>query len=415
MQGNPYGAVPDALKETRLTLRDLMADHLANKVAEGRLNLAKLSAETETAMVGANLKKEEMVNLRDLTRLKQQDTQFEESRAQRAGEFEQTMGLQERGQALQATAQQDANAIAKGHLGVAQAGEERARREENRKNEVKTAGEWVTAAGMNKGILDFMGVDPNQKFKRADAEALYGTLQTTMKSNPSLGFMAYGYTLRGELTNLQEQLRNPNLPPAQAAELRKKYDASLAKFETLDKLIMAEKTPDQAKIVESARRTWTDNSDLSTKYKNFDAFLTDFQRDVTKVRGVFQEDIGKLKTNAEKKSPADIEAAIKGINTIVSDIKAGKYGLDPRNVAIIQKMTQAVQMEKAPQILDSLQRIVKSDAAERKAPVKAAANTVVNNESNDLYGALPAAATQDQAITLPSLAASRKAGMQIRY
>jgi hypothetical protein len=70
-QGNPYGAVPAALRETRLTLRYLMGDFLENKIAEGRLNLEIKKAETETAMVGAGIEKDRLTDLRELAKMRQ--------------------------------------------------------------------------------------------------------------------------------------------------------------------------------------------------------------------------------------------------------------------------------------------------------------------------------------------------------
>jgi hypothetical protein len=211
---------------------------------------------------------------------------------------------------LQTKTQEEANAIAQRHMVVAETAEARAGREEARKNEVKTTSEWAQAAGISPDLLGFLGLDGKQKLRRQDAEHLHGTVQAMFKSNPSLGFMANGYAMRGDLTRMQEQLKDPNLPPAQAAELRTKYAATLSKFETLDQLIMAEKQPDQAKIVETARKTWSEDPTMATKYKNFDEFLQEFHKDVKNVRGVFQEDIKKLKTAGTappaKITPADV-------------------------------------------------------------------------------------------------------------
>lgn len=319
MNGNPYGAVPDALKETRLTLRDLMADHLANKVAEGRLNLAKISAETETAMVGANLKKEEMVNLRDMARLTQQANQFQEGQATRAGEFATTTGLAREGLNLQTKTQEDADAIEKRRVGVAESAEQRAAREETRKNEVKTAAEWVQAAGIAPGLLDFLGVDPTKPVKRQDAEHLYTTMQATFKSNPALGFMAHGYALKRDLLDLQDQLKTPNLAPEKAAALQNVYNAKFRNFEILDKLIQAEKTPNQAEIIKQAREAYTNVPGLTTEFPTFGKFLDSFSKDVATARSIFQDDIKKLKGGLpDKDAPtnAKIDELVKTITLL---------------------------------------------------------------------------------------------------
>lgn len=75
---NPYGAVPEALKDTRLTLRDIMADMLNTKKMEGELSLAKSKAETETALVSQGIERDRLRNTMDITRLEQTDRQHQQ-------------------------------------------------------------------------------------------------------------------------------------------------------------------------------------------------------------------------------------------------------------------------------------------------------------------------------------------------
>jgi len=44
---NPYGAVPAVLEQTRLTLRDIMAGYVNQKIQESKLNLAQKQMEVE--------------------------------------------------------------------------------------------------------------------------------------------------------------------------------------------------------------------------------------------------------------------------------------------------------------------------------------------------------------------------------
>jgi len=74
---NPYGAVPEALSQSRLALRDIMADYLAQKTLEANLNVAQKKAEIETAQVAANLKLGELANERDLARTAAEAQRFE--------------------------------------------------------------------------------------------------------------------------------------------------------------------------------------------------------------------------------------------------------------------------------------------------------------------------------------------------
>jgi lantibiotic modifying enzyme len=125
-----------------------------------------------------------------------------------------------------------------------------------------------------------------------------------------MSLMATGYGLKNELIDIQQKLQTPGLPPEQIAALKQKYDKGLSKFETLDRLIMAEKTPDQAKIVQAARQSYNDNPALSTKYSDFDKYLTDFEKNVTKARGVFQDDIVKLKAATADKEISDAKSKV---------------------------------------------------------------------------------------------------------
>jgi nicotinic acid mononucleotide adenylyltransferase len=75
---NPYGAVPQALENSRLALRDIMADHLATKQMAANLDLAVKKAETENAMVGANLERQRMGQELDLAKMAQSQQQWQQ-------------------------------------------------------------------------------------------------------------------------------------------------------------------------------------------------------------------------------------------------------------------------------------------------------------------------------------------------
>jgi len=66
---NPYGAVPEALDKSRITLRDIMTDMLMSKKMENELSLARAKADTDTALVNADIEKNKLTNLRDMAAL----------------------------------------------------------------------------------------------------------------------------------------------------------------------------------------------------------------------------------------------------------------------------------------------------------------------------------------------------------
>lgn len=109
---NPYGAVPRALENSRLALRDIMSDYLATKTMDANMNLMMKKAETENAMVGANLERARMGQELDLAKMAQGqqnwqqtfDQHKEESQANRQFK-ERELGLQEKRDARAAHAQ----------------------------------------------------------------------------------------------------------------------------------------------------------------------------------------------------------------------------------------------------------------------------------------------------------------------
>lgn len=289
MTGNPYGAVVDALKDTRVTLKDIMAAHLQNKVLEGRLNLEAKKSETSLAQVASAIERERMLDAR------QQE------------QFTKRMGMEER------------------RVSLAEAAGRRADQEAQRNNEIRTIGEWVQNAGMPAGIIDFLGVDPNRKISRQDAQAVYGNLQNAFKTNPSMGFMVKGYNLRRELTDLQNQLQAAGLEPAAKEKLTKLYDKKLSSFKMLDEFIMAQKAPDSARIAQVARQTWTDNPELQTQYENFDKFLPAFSKSMQQIRSVFQEDIERFsKGKKTLERPAATEKDIQDMQALSARFTASK-------------------------------------------------------------------------------------------
>lgn len=296
MVKNPYGAVPAALKETRLTLRDIASDMLGTRAEQNRLSLEQSKAKSELAMIAANLDRDRLIDQRQTEQFNKTFTlqqAAEERRAQEAKrqdeQFNKTYSLR------QAAEEREAEQFNK-TFSLQQAAEERRAREEARQNEVKTAGEWIKEAGWPPAMVDVFGIESDTKVARRDATLTYTTLATALQKNPGLAMLVYGFKLRGTLLDMQDKMNNPDLTPQQQTSLRQEYDVVLQKFNNLDQLIMAAKEPDQTKIVESARRVWSENPDMAAQYKNFDGFLTAFQSDIKNARGVFHDEIKRLRS-----------------------------------------------------------------------------------------------------------------------
>ena len=336
MISNPYGAVPEALNQTRLSLRDIMSDYLANKVAEGNLMIAQARTENDRSAIEANLEQSRAADTRDLARI-----------AMSADQFNKSYGLQERETSLRETMEPQKLQLDQDRVKIMQAGEARAAREEARMNQVKTIGDWADQAGIHRGILDMNGLNPQMRVSRRDAETTLNNFRTQIQMHPSLGFIAHGYSLKSDLVDLQNKLSDKTLSKEDRAALQTTYDKKFQAFKNLDDFIMKEKQPDQARIADTARKTYADNPDLQTQFPNFESYLEAFNKDLQKTRGIFQNDIATFQANQAKMSkPAGFEQSLAGIQKSISEVSKDKNWND-RIAAGIGQRIQAGQYEDA--------------------------------------------------------------------
>jgi hypothetical protein len=215
MNRNPYGAVPEALKETRLTLRDLMTAHLENKVAEGRLGLEKAKADTELAMVGANIKRDEIASLRDTARMKQDADQFGLGLMQRQKEQDVNAGFRERelsqthdfrNRELDMQAKRDKISADTARHAL----------------EKKPVSVWLQQSGIDPRVAPLLGfTDTNQTLTREDARHLAGNLAGYV---PHLEAGLAAQDMRA----IQDAL--PKAKPEELPALQQKYETAARRF-----------------------------------------------------------------------------------------------------------------------------------------------------------------------------------------
>ncbi len=173
---NPYGAVPEALKETRLSLRDIMADYMATKVRESNLKLDLAKVNTETELVRSGAERDKIANLRELARIDIDKGQAAEAvRANQAREK-----LTGEGQAAEAAYRKD-TLTQQGRVIPSQIAENEARTKFadtqtdviNRGLEKQPLSSWAQSEGIDPEILTAMGFsDPNASYTRNDADKL---------------------------------------------------------------------------------------------------------------------------------------------------------------------------------------------------------------------------------------------------
>jgi hypothetical protein len=222
MQGNPYGAVPEALKETRLTLRDLMTAHLENKVAEGRLGLEKAKADTELAMVGANIKRDEIASLRDAAKMKQDADQFGLGLLNRQNEFGVTTDLKKQDMEQTATAERNRNAIAQGHLSVDQARGKREAAASSKALRRLPLSEWLKISGTDARVAADLGLNnPNMLLYEDEAKEFYA-------NNKGLVPHLEAKWAYKDMKEHEELLSNT--PQTELPKLEKQYNATRDRF-----------------------------------------------------------------------------------------------------------------------------------------------------------------------------------------
>lgn len=318
---NPYGAVPEALTQTRLSLRDIMTDMLMTKKMEQDLSLAKSKAETETAIVAANTERDKLSNAKDMA------VMGETSRRNMATEqnASDTLALHQQGQdfvqnvqfpaqmSLQERNLESEIPVRKAHAASLRATTAAAMNEEKRKNEVVSAKDFADRMGAGHW-LPMLGIDPNDKRPAYQWGEFKDKVKALETSHPAMALTGYGYHLKSDLENLVSQYHTPGLDTdvkaAQKVQIGKKFN----ELQALNKMILEIKEPDATKVVSEARKHWSDNPQTQEKYKNFDEFLPDYNASVKKMRSVF---IGDLKGIAKEVIDPNYDVVMKSaMNTI---------------------------------------------------------------------------------------------------
>lgn len=367
---NPYGAVPEAMNNTRLSLRDIMQDYLANKVTESNLEIAKAKTEVDRGAIEANLEQARMSNTRDLAGLAQREYQFDQNLNQTAEQFRQNHQLNTEKFQADKSAQDR-------QIKIMEAENARKNREEARMNEVRTIGDWATRAGLGRGVLDMNGLDPNMKMSRRDAAQALESWQIMVKSHPAMGFMAHGYNLKSDLQDLQAKLSDPNLAAADKEALQKTYDKKFKQFQYLDDFIMKEKMPDQAKIADTARKTYSENPNLQTIYPNYESYLQAFTKDLQQTRSIFQGDIESLKQKSmEISKPTDFNARLATATSQIAQVSKDKAWND-RIAAGVNQRIQAGQWNDALSYAEGHLRQILNKNKKPGSAVTTAASVIV--------------------------------------
>lgn len=306
---NPYGAVPEALQQTRLSLRDIMADMLATKKMEADLSLAKTKAETETALVGANIERDRLQNLKDIatiTETSRHHGAIEKNAAdtlsahkehnlwQRETVFPEEMRLKREDLASEDRSRRASAAASYASAAHSRAATAASAEERRRMNMVVSAGDFASGFGA-RHILPMFGIDENETRPAWQWQNMGKTIQSFMTQHPSAAILSAGYQMKSELESLASQYSTPGLDAKSKQALKEQIGTRLNQLSLLDQTIMSNKEPDPTKIAEAARRTWADNPQLQAQYGKYDEFLSDFNKDLQQARSHFKNDMLSIK------------------------------------------------------------------------------------------------------------------------
>lgn len=302
---NPYGAVTEAIKDTRVSLRDIMADTLMNKKMESDLALAKSKAETETAMVNAGINRDTLnnqLNMAHLSETSRHNIAGEDEAVTNTGINQQRANTEETlGNKNVLIAQQNADtnaATGKAHVANLAASTAALARAAAADNEVLTAKQYADRRGAGH-LIDMMGIDPNMKLRAFQWAPLGHNIEGLMKTSPAMQVMGTGYELKNQIQDLSRQYNTPGLDPVVKAKIKTDMTAKLDQYQKLDQFIINIKEPDATKIAESARKLWADNPQLATQFKNYDEFSSDFANNLKQTRSAFHDDIANIKKRME--------------------------------------------------------------------------------------------------------------------
>ncbi|MEN6421328.1 MAG: hypothetical protein ABFD76_05215 [Smithella sp.] len=281
---NPYGATAAALKDTRLTLRDIAAGILANKKMESDLKLGEAKANTETAMVQAGITRDQLHN--DL----QMASLSESTRANKAREANDTSQI--------GIAQKNADTqrmIGESTARMHNAQTRNLDQEAARANEVLTANQYAMRMGAP-GMPEMLGIDPNTKQTAAQWAPMGQNILGLLKQSPAMQITYQGYKIKSQLEGISRQYNTPGLDAKTKTKLKKDMEAKYDQLQRMDNFIMSVKEPDAAKVAGDAQKFWIENQGqkILSKYTDYNEFLQDYTNDIKQTRGVFHNDLARL-------------------------------------------------------------------------------------------------------------------------
>jgi len=294
---NPYGAVPEALRETRLTLRDIMADLLSTKVQESKHKLALAELDAEKKVMELQGEKMRLGAEIDLATVASEKDWREEK-----------MGLE-----TERLAETERH-----HIAMEETDAEKlrlAQGQERYLDEAKKPAEWAGTIGLSKTQKDiFLSYYPDDiPIKRREIMQAVANI----RKNPVIH---YKYSLLGtidKLEDIQARLKDPKISPVETAELTTRYDAIYKKASQLKRLVdfidknkTKLKPEEMAEIKDDAMAHWETSDDefknqYDNNYRDFEKSYIDDYMDILKQSSINLEAL--KRKPGEKEEPGEKE------------------------------------------------------------------------------------------------------------
>ena len=310
----PYGAelVPQALRETRLTLRDIVSDLLSSKVQESKLKLAVGQMGVEREGMALEAEKLRQVGLADVA-----EAAFKTRRA------EKEIGLRE---AINTETGRHNIAMEKVAETGAEASLKRAATEEEKQALIKQQWDYMNTPVPNEKIISEYGLMPTQggivakKYPKGLTRTQAEKEVNNLMKNPALFHM---FALLGDIDQrdqLAEQLQNPNISPDERDLVEKQYDHLLRKIGQKKNLVQwfyGDQQTFTAKELkerkEELRYAWDSElpQQVKDKYRNYQAFEKSMiEEDIKQLIAAGSANLDKLIGPLQKDKPGEEKAPV---------------------------------------------------------------------------------------------------------
>jgi hypothetical protein len=256
---NPYGAVPAALSDASKTFLGVAHNFLEGKKLEQDLSLARMKAETEAAIVNANMERDRLTNAKDMAHMDMLNEHFNK-----------TYGLQEAAQkftqdtqwpTLKSNIESEIT-----HRGTANTLLAAQTKELAYKMEKRPLGDWLSQSNIDPRIGETMGFDLKRVLTREEAIRLETQYQ---------GYVApMGLALaQQDIQSIEKTL--PSATKDQIPALEKQYKDALTR----------------ASIYQTMTKTWgpRDEENYIQKAVQNGATPEQAAEDLGKIKGVLQK------------------------------------------------------------------------------------------------------------------------------